>query len=181
MKNSAKILALAAILFGVAAGLFSEQSWAEDKCPGSTIGHRNADCLKATLSNNSKTLALENECTYLGNRVLGKVVVEVRVSNWPLDQPDGSVKTGTLYYTKSLTTGTSQSASVGGGDGDSQFIAARCCPASGICMKTDCDTTNGVIDDTSHSSHCNLINDSTGRVVSGVRDIANGIVTYTTE
>ena len=181
MRNGAKILTLAAMLFGVTAGLSSGLSWAEDSCSGTTIAHSSADCLKATFSNNNTTLALENECTYSGNSVLGKVNAEVKISNWALDQPDGSVKTGTLVYTRTLTTGTSVSSSISGGTGDSQFIAARCCPAAGICQKTDCDTTNGVIDDTNHSSHCYLVNDTTGKVVSGVKDIKNGVVEYTTQ
>ena len=181
MNIPAKTVVLAAVLLVATTALFSERSWAKEKCPGTTIAPASADCLKATREHTNTTLTVENECVYEGGRVLGKVAVEVMISNWETVQPDGTTAASDHVYIKTLTTNQPDTTSLDGSKGPSSFVAARCCPDLGICQKTDCDTTNGVIDDTEHKSHCYLIDDDTGRVVDGVEEIEDGVVTETAD
>ena len=108
-------------------------------------------CLTATFSNGRQTLSLTNECSGLG-----VVKAEVKVVN--LD-PDGPI-----IYLRGLHDSTPFVSHL---NGDATYTNARCCPTSGICAITDCDTADGVINDSSHASHCRLINDTTGQIITG--------------
>ena len=134
----------------VGISIATEQARA-DSCSGTTIAHRNADCLTATFSNGRQTLSLTNECSGLG-----VVKAEVKVIN--LD-PDGPI-----IYLRGLHDSTPFVSHL---NGDATYTNARCCPTSGICAITDCDTADGVINDSSHASHCRLINDTTGQIITG--------------
>ena len=152
-------------LIMVAAGIAitTEPSWA-DSCSGTTIGHRNADCLTATYTNNSETLTLTNECSSLGI-----VTAELRARhNGPI---------GIFTVLRTLPDSTPLEYTISPSDG--RHLYQRCCTTSGICAITDCDTTDGAIIDTSHKTHCTHINDTTGVVNTAGTEITNGVVTYT--
>ena len=46
-------------------------------------------------------------------------------------------------------------------------------------LNTDCDTTDGMIDDMSHKTHCRHIDDTIGSVIRAGTEITEGVVTYT--
>ena len=167
MKN-----ALTRWAFGAAFGLIvgavgisitTEQAWAET-CSGTTIGHRNADCLTVAYSNNRQTLSLTSECSGLGD-----VTAEVKIINLGTDGP--------IIYLWQLIDSTPFVSHLR--SDDATFTNARCCSTSGICDITDCDTADGVINDSSNAAHCSHINDTTGVVNTQGNEITNGVVTYT--
>ena len=158
---------------GVAVGLFTgavaiamttEQAWA-DSCSGATIAHSSADCLTAVISNGSQTLSLTNACSNLG-----VVAVEVKTID---EGGEGTVVSLQVLFTASTVTESTGSAS------DATYTNARCCPASGICAITDCDTTDGVINDYDHADHCHHIDATTGAVFTAGNEITHGVLTYT--
>ena len=167
MKNALTRWALGAafglIVSAAAISIATEQAWAES-CSGTTIRHGSADCLTAVFSNNRQSLSLTNECTGLG-----LVTAEVKVINFGPE--------GTHYTLRPLSNSTPLGTTITNGPGT--YSNARCCPTSGICGITDCDTTNGVIDNSSHATHCRHIDDTTGAVIRAGTEITNGMVTYT--
>ena len=175
MKTSAWSMIFWAAAYMTAMG-GAGHAWANiDECSVTTVNHTSADCLTADITNNGLHLSVANACTLTGSSgVLGKVVAEVSVSNWNLDQPGGGTVNGTLVYLRTLTTSTPFGSSIRNSS-DSEYIGVGCCPADGICANTDCDTTDGVINDSAHASHCYLINDdgTLGTVYSDT-EILNG-------
>ena len=168
MKN-----ALTRWTFGAAFGLIvsaagisiaTEQAWAES-CSGTTIAHGSADCLTAVFQTGRQGLSLTNECSGLG-----VVTAEIRVINYGSE--------GTVISLQALNSSEAV-VEIIANDEDAKYTNARCCPTSGICDITDCDTTNGVIDDSSHATHCRHIDDTTGAVIRAGTEITNGVVTYT--
>ena len=137
MKSAITRLAFGAafglIVSAVGISMMSEQAWA-DSCAGTTIGHRNSDCLTAAYSNNRQTLSLTNECSSLG-----VVTAEVKTHN---NGPEGLV-TGLIELSNSTPWVYTILREHG------IYTNARCCTTSGVCAITDCDTTNGVINDSS--------------------------------
>ena len=168
MKNDltrwAFVAAFGLIVSAAGISITTGQAWAES-CSGTTIGHRSTDCLTAAFSNNRQSLSLTNECSGLG-----LVTAEVKVINYGPE--------GTVVSLQALSTSTAVTESIVN-DADAAYTNARCCPTSGICGITDCDTTNGVINDSSHSAHCRLIDDTAGTVIRAGTEITNGVVTYT--
>ena len=157
------------IVSAVGISLTTEQAWA-DSCTGTTIGHGNADCLTASFSNGRQTLSLTNECTGLG-----AVTAEIKVVNLGTDGP--------IVYLWQLLTSTPFVTHLN--SDDATYTNARCCPTSGVCDITDCDTTDGVIDDSSNAAHCRLINDTTGEIILGGQitagtEITDGVLIYPT-
>ena len=158
-------------VFGAAFGLIvsavgilitTEQAWAAS-CSGTTIGHGSADCLTVSYSNNRQSVSLTSECSGLG-----VVTVETKTVN---------STDGTVFSLHPLSNSTPLGLSIH--NSVAIFSNARCCPTSGICAITDCDTTDGVINDSSHQTHCRHIDDTTGTVTSTGTEITNGVVTYT--
>ena len=141
----------------------TQQAWA-DSCTGTTIGHGNADCLTVNFSNGRQTLSLTNECSGLG-----AVTAEIKVINLGTDGP--------IIYLWELLNSTPFVTHLR--SDDATYTNARCCPTSGICDITDCDTTDGVITDSRNAAHCNHVNDTTGAVNTQGVEITNGVVTYT--
>ena len=148
----------------VGIGIATEQAWAET-CSATTIGHGSSDCLTAVFSNNRQTLSLTNECSGLG-----VVTAEIKVINYGSE--------GTVISLQALSSSEAVVETIVN-DADATYTNARCCPSSGICAITDCDTTDGVINDSNHAAHCRLIDDSTGAVTRTGTEITNGVVTYT--
>ena len=167
MKSSltrwASRAAFGLVASAVAISITTEQAWA-DSCSGTTIGHRSADCLTVAYSNNRQTLSLTSECSGLS-----VVNAEVRIVNLGTDGP--------IIYLQELRNSTPFVSHLN--SDDATYTNARCCTTSGICAITDCDTTDGVINDSSHKTHCDGIDDSTGAVISAGTEITNGVVTYT--
>ena len=157
------------IVGAVGISIATEQARA-DSCSGTTIRHGAADCLTAAFSNNRQTLTLTNECSGLG-----VVNAEIKVVDLGPDGP--------IIYLRGLLDSTPFISHLR--SDDATYTNARCCTTSGICAITDCDTTDGVIDDTSHASHCRLINDTTGQIITGGQiiagtEITNGVLVYPT-
>ena len=159
--------------FGVTVGLIAstvgisittEQARAES-CSGTTIGHGSADCLTAVFQTGRQGLSLTNECSGLG-----VVTAEIKVINYGSE--------GTVISLQALSSSEAV-VEIIANDEDATYRNARCCPTSGICAITDCDTTDGVINDSNHATHCRLIDDSTGAVTRTGTEITNGVVTYT--
>ena len=151
------------IVIAVGISMTTEQAWA-DSCTGSTIGHGNAGCLTANFSNGRQTLSLTNECAGLG-----AVTAEIKVINLGPDGP--------IIYLWELLDSTPFVTHLR--SDDATYTNARCCPTSGICDITDCDTTDGVITDSSNAAHCDHVNDTTGAVNTQGVEITNGVMTYT--
>ena len=151
------------IVVAVGISITTEQARAES-CSGTTIGHRNSACLTAAYSNNRQTLSLTNECSSLG-----VVTAEVKTHN---NGPEGLV-TGLIELSNSTPWVYTILREHG------IYTNARCCTTSGVCAITDCDTTNGVIDDSSHKTHCSDIDNTTGAVITAGNEITNGVVTHT--
>ena len=151
-------------------------AWA-DACGDPTVNHMSADCLTAVISNDGQRLSTQNVCTHPGSSLLlGKMVAEISVSNWQLAQPDGTTTTGTHVFLRTHSNTDTISTSIPQNSLDSRYTQVACCPSDGICDRTDCDTTDGVIDDGLHTSHCFQINDSDGTLMeeySG-KEIQNG-------
>ena len=156
-------VAFGLIVSAVGISIATEQARA-DSCSGTTIGHGNADCLTANFSNGRQTLSLTNECSGLG-----AVTAEIKVINLGPDGP--------IIYLWELLDSTPFVTHLR--SDDATYTNARCCPTSGICDITDCDTTDGVITDSSNAAHCNHVNDTTGAVNTQGVEITNGVVTYT--
>ena len=167
---------LAKWTFGVTAGFLAGAvaiamttgpAWA-DSCSGASIAHGNADCLTVAYSNGRQTLFLTNACPDLG-----VVTAAVKVINYGGE--------GTAWSLQALSTSETLIETIVNDD-DATYSNARCCPASGVCAITDCDTTDGVIDDMGHKTHCRLIDDSTGSLnalyLERGAEITNGVVTY---
>ena len=157
-------IAFGLIMSAVGISIAAEQARA-DSCAETSIGHGNADCLTAAFSNNRQTLTLTNECSSLG-----VVTAEVKVANYG---PEGDV-----VSLQALSTPAAVTESIVN-DADATYTNARCCPASGICDITDCDTTDGVINDLDHADHCRLIDATTGEVIRAGTEITNGELFYT--
>ena len=136
----------------------------------------NADCLSASRSNNNTSLTAQNTCTRDATNVLGTVVMEVAISNWNLDLADGTTQVGDLYSQHTLSTSASRTYSFNDPSGNSEYFWIRCCKDDGICYSTDCDTTDGVIDDLSNAPHCNHVDDTTGELRHGFDRIEDGVV-----
>ena len=156
-------VAFVLIVSAVGISTTTEQAWA-DSCTGTTIGHGNAGCLTANFSNSRQTLSLTNECSGLG-----AVTAEIKIINLGPDGP--------IIYLWELLNSTPFVTHLR--SDDATYTNARCCPTSGICDITDCDTTYGVITDSSNAAHCNHVNDTTGAVNTQGVEITNGVVTYT--
>ena len=156
-------VAFVLIVSAVGISIATEQARA-DSCSGTTIGHGNADCLTANFSNGRQTLSLTNECSGLS-----AVTAEIKVINLGPDGP--------IIYLWELLNSTPFVTHLR--SDDATYTNARCCPTSGICDITDCDTTDGVITDSSNAAHCNHVNDTTGAVNTQGVEITNGVVTYT--
>ena len=151
------------IVSAVGISITTEQAWA-DSCTGTTIRHGSADCLTAAFSNNRQTLSLTSECSGLG-----VVTAEVKVIDLGTEGP--VIYLWTLNNSTPFVTHISNNS-------DATYTNARCCPTSGICDITDCDTTDGVINDSSHKTHCSYIDNTTGVITSG-NEITNGQVIHT--
>ena len=159
-------IAFGLIVIAVGISITTDQTWA-DSCTGTTIRHGAADCLDADFRESKRTLFLTNECPDLG-----VVTAEVKVINYGSE--------GTVFSLQALSTSETLIETIVNDD-DAIYTNARCCPTSGICDITDCDTTDGVINDTSHTTHCRLIDDSTGRIIRAAgegAEITNGTVTF---
>ena len=167
MKSAITRLAFCAafglIVSAVGISMMSEQAWA-DSCAGTTIGHGSADCLTVAYSNNRQTLSLTNECSGLSD-----VTAQIKVINLGPDGP--------IIYLWELLDSTPFITHLR--SDDATYTNARCCTTSGICAITDCDTTDGMINDSSNAAHCNHINDTTGMVITQGDEITNGVVTHT--
>ena len=111
-------------------------------------------------------MSLTNECSDLG-----VVAVEVKIQHPGDADPVGGLHT--------LTNATTLITTLAVNDPGSTYTNARCCPDSGICAITDCDTTDGVINDMSHKTHCTEIHDFNGDVQRPGTEITNGVVTFT--
>ena len=136
-----------------------------DSCTGTTIRHGAADCLTAVFQTGRQGLSLTNECSDLG-----VVTAEIKVINYGSE--------GTVTSLQALSSSEAV-VEIIVNDEDATYRNARCCTTSGICDITDCDTTDGVIDDLSHKTHCRHIDDTTGSVIRAGTEITNGEVTYT--
>ena len=162
-------VAFVLIVSAVGISTTTEQAWA-DSCTGTTIGHGNADCLTANFSNGRQTLSLTNECSGLG-----AVTTEIKVVNLGPDGP--------IIYLRELLDSTPFVSHLR--SDDATYTNARCCPTSGVCDITDCDTTDGVINDSRNAAHCRLINDTTGEIILGGQitagtEITDGVLIYPT-
>ena len=110
-------------------------------------------------------MSLTNECSGLG-----VVTAEIKVINYGSE--------GTVISLQALSSSEAV-VEIIANDEDATYRNARCCTTSGICAITDCDTTDGVINDMSHKTHCRLIDDTTGVVITQGVEITNGEVTLT--
>ena len=163
MKRTTRKLMLgfgmSAALLAFATGQSRAQDW--NSCDTTTIAHRSASCVTASVTARRTSLSITNECSSLG-----PVAVEIGYKNMG---GDGN------YEHISFVRRSSDTSLVGGGT----YGHVRCCSSQGICQTTDCDTTNGVIDDFAHRTHCDQINNSTGRVKTEGMEITNGQITVT--
>ena len=168
MKSALKRWAFGAafglIVIAVGISITTEQARA-DSCTGTTIRHGAADCLTADFQTGRQGLSLTNECSGLG-----VVTAEIKVINYGSE--------GTVTSLQALNSSEAV-VEIIVNDEDATYRNARCCPTSGICDITDCDTTDGVINDSSHATHCRHIDDTTGAVIHAGTEITNGVVTYT--
>ena len=156
--------AVGLIVIAVGISITTEQARA-DSCAETSIGHRNADCLTAVFQTGRQGLSLTNECSELG-----VVTAEIKVINYGSE--------GTVVSLQALSSSEAVTEIIMN-DEDATYRNARCCPASGICDITDCDTTDGVINDSSHATHCRQIDDTTGSVIRAGTEITNGELFYT--
>ena len=157
-------VAFGLIVIAVGNSITAEQARA-DSCTGTTIRHGAADCLTADFQTGRQGLSLTNECSGLG-----VVTAEIKVINYGSE--------GTVTSLQALNSSEAV-VEIIVNDEDATYRNARCCPTSGICDITDCDTTDGVINDSSHATHCRHIDDTTGAVIHAGTEITNGVVTYT--
>ena len=148
------------VVSAVGISIPTERAWA-DTCSGTTIAHGSADCLTASFTHNRRTMTLTNECA-----AIGVVSAEVRVQH-----PGDAEPTAGLREVHSPSTITTTLLVNNPG---STYTNARCCPTSGICAITDCDTTDGVIDDTNHKEHCTYIHNQTGAITRPGNEITDG-------
>ena len=152
------------IVIAVGISIATEQARA-DSCTGTTIRHGAADCLTAVFQTGRQGLSLTNECSGLG-----VVTAEIKVINYGSE--------GTVTSLQALNSSEAVIETIVN-DEDATYRNARCCPASGICDITDCDTTDGVINDSSHATHCRQIDATTGEVIRAGTEITNGELFYT--
>ena len=114
---------------------------------------------------NRQTLTLTNECSNLG---VG--TAEVKVINYEAD--------GDFVSLRELSTAEAETETIVG-DADATYSNARCCPDSGFCAITYCDTTGGVINNLDNADHCHFIDATTGSVINAGDEITNGELFYT--
>ena len=174
MKTSTWSMIFWAVAYMTAMG--GGHAWADvwpGECSVTTVDHTSAYCLVAVISLEGKNLSTQNVCTDPGSHVVfGTVVAEISVRD-SVVQPDGVITSSTEVYLKSHGNSDALSASLPP-DSLSVYTQVGCCPSEGICDWTDCDTTDGVIDDRTHASHCFDINDSDGTIMHSGKEIEYG-------
>ena len=150
---------LGMMLFG-AGTLTTWATW--DTCPVPTISSSSATCLTYYVTNENQSLSIINEC---GN--LGRLAAQISYNNMG---DDGDYEDIT-YVDESHGSTVS---------GEASFGAVRCCPTNGLCQRTDCDTTYGLINESFFSQFCEDIDNYTHKVKNEGMEITNGEIHWTT-